>query len=60
MGQWERETKDSDYKAVIKLAEDALLKSTKDLWIAVWLTEAWIYEYDLPGLTSGLQLCRDY
>lgn len=58
MGQWERETKVSDYKAVIKLAEDALLKSSKDLWIAAWLTEAWIYEYDLPGLTSGLQLIQ--
>jgi type VI secretion system protein ImpA len=56
MGQWEREPKTADYKQVIRLAEDALLKTTKDLWVAAWLTEAWIYEYEVPGLTSGLQL----
>jgi type VI secretion system protein ImpA len=56
VGLWERDSKSADFKQVIKLSEDALLKSTKDLWIAGWLTEAWIYEYDAPGLTSGLQL----
>jgi type VI secretion system protein ImpA len=56
VGLWERDAKSADFKQVIKLSEDALLKSTKDLWIAAWLTEAWIYEYDVPGLTSGLQL----
>lgn len=58
MGQWEREPKTADYKAVVRLSEDALVKATKDLWIAVWLTEAWMYEYDLPGLTFGLQLVQ--
>ena len=58
VGLWERDAKTSDFKQVIKLSEDALLKSTKDLWIAAWLTEAWIYEYDVPGLTSGLQLLQ--
>ncbi len=58
MGQWERETKSADFKQVIKLAEDALLKDTKDLWVAAWLTDAWIYEYEVPGLTSGLQLIQ--
>ena len=56
VGLWERDSKAADFKQVIKLSEDALLKSSKDLWIAAWLTEAWIYEYDVPGLTSGLQL----
>ncbi len=56
VGLWERDAKTADFKQVIKISEDALLKSTKDLWIAAWLTEAWIYEYDVPGLTSGLQL----
>ncbi len=56
VGLWEREAKNADFRQVIKLSEDALLKSTKDLWIAAWLTEAWIYEYDVPGLTSGLQV----
>jgi type VI secretion system protein ImpA len=56
VGLWERDAKAADFKQVIRLSEDALLKSTKDLWVAAWLTEAWIYEYDVPGLTSGLQL----
>ncbi len=56
MGAWEREAKTADYKQVIKLAESALLKTSKDLWLAAWLTEAWTYEYEIPGLTSGLQL----
>jgi type VI secretion system protein ImpA len=58
VGLWERDAKTADFKQVIKLSEDALLKSTKDLWITAWLTEAWIYEYDVPGLTSGLQLLQ--
>src|SRR5579875_31817 len=57
-GLWERETKSADFKQVIKLSEDALLKASKDLWIVAWLTEAWIYEYEVPGLTSGLQLVQ--
>ena len=56
VGLWERDAKSADFKQVIKLSEEALLKSTKDLWIAAWLAEAWIYEYDVPGLTSGLQV----
>ena len=58
VGLWEREAKTADFKQVIKLSEEALLKSTKDLWIAAWLTEAWIYEYEVPGLTSALQLLQ--
>jgi len=60
-GVWEqREVKAADFKQVIKLSEEALLKTTKDLQIAVWLTDAWIREYELPGLTSGLQLLHGF
>lgn len=58
MGLWERDAKTADFKQVIKLAEDALLRNTKDLQIAAWLTEAWINRDGVPGLTSGLQLSR--
>src|SRR3982751_2205577 len=59
MGQWEREAKSADFKQVIKLAEDALLKTTKDLWVAAWLTEAWIYEYGvLPASPRVCNCCR--
>ncbi len=58
MGLWEREAKTSDFKQVIKLSEDALARKTKDLQIAAWLTEAWIYRDGVPGLTSGIGLLR--
>ncbi|HEX4808054.1 MAG TPA: type VI secretion system protein TssA [Bryobacteraceae bacterium] len=58
MGAWEREAKTADFKLVIKLAEEALRKNTKDLQIAAWLLEAWINRDRLPGLLSGLQLLK--
>ncbi len=58
-GLWERDAKAADFTQVIKASEDALLKSTKDLWIAAWLTEAWTYEFEVPGLTSGLLLLQE-
>jgi type VI secretion system protein ImpA len=58
MGAWVREAKTADFKLVIKLAEGALLKNTKDLQIAAWLLEAWIYRDRLPGLITGLKLFK--
>jgi type VI secretion system protein ImpA len=60
MGAWEREVKSADFKLVIKLAEDALLKNTKDLQIAAWLLEAWVNRDRLPGFISGLQLLKGF
>ena len=56
MGQWERELKASDFRTVIKLAEETLRTKTKDLWLAAWLTEAWINRDRIPGLLAGLKL----
>ena len=56
MGQWERELKASDFRTVIKLAEETLKTKTKDLWLAAWLTEAWINRDRIPGLLAGLKL----
>ncbi|HWF48432.1 MAG TPA: type VI secretion system protein TssA [Bryobacteraceae bacterium] len=58
MGAWVREAKTADFKLVIKLAEGALLKNSKDLQIAAWLSEAWINRDRLPGLVTGLQLLK--
>jgi len=57
-GLWEREIKSADYKLVAKLAEEALTSKTKDLRLAVWLAEAWIYLEGASGLVSGVQLLR--
>jgi type VI secretion system protein ImpA len=56
MGQWERELKASDFRTVIKLSEETLRTKTKDLWLAAWLTEAWINRDRIPGLLAGLKL----
>ena len=59
-GQWvESETASSDFKLVAKLATDALTTKSKDLQLAVWLAEAWIYEEGVKGLISGLDLARE-
>ena len=59
-GAWElAETKNADYKSVIKLSEDALIKKSKDLQVAGWLAEAWIYQDGVPGFCAGTQLLHD-
>ena len=57
-GEWQRERKIADYKQVIKLAGDALASQSKDLQLAVWLTEAMLHQEGFPGLQQGLQLLR--
>jgi type VI secretion system protein ImpA len=54
----QRALKEADYPLVVRLATDALAKSTKDLQIAAWLTEALVYQQGLNGLVDGLDLIR--
>ena len=58
-GAWEREESSSDFGLVVKLASDALAEKSKDLQLAAWLIEAWIYEEGVPGLIAGLDLSRE-
>lgn len=53
-----RDAKLADYKTVVTIGEDALIKKTKDIQIAAWLTEAWVYREGLQGLISGIQLTK--
>jgi type VI secretion system protein ImpA len=63
-GDWQREVKASDWDKVITVAVEALTNKTKDLQIAVWLTEALIKTDGFVGLATGLKiligLLRDY
>ena len=59
-GLWEREEGTSDFALIAKLASEALAKKTKDLQLAAWLTEAWIYEEGVSGLVAGLDLSREF
>jgi type VI secretion system protein ImpA len=53
-GEWQTEQKVADYRKVIDIATPALTTETKDLQIAVWLTEALMKQHGLPGLRDGL------
>jgi len=59
MRQWERPLKKADWPLIETLCETALTKQSKDLQLAVWLTEAWMRQYGLAGLEKGLGLLYD-
>jgi type VI secretion system protein ImpA len=56
-GMTERDRKVADNPLVIKLTTEALTQKTKDLWLAAWLTEAWLKQNGFGGLRDGLALC---
>jgi type VI secretion system ImpA family protein len=55
-GVWKRELKRADWPGVATLAADALATRSKDLQLAVWLTEAWMKMHAFAGLAHGLKL----
>jgi type VI secretion system protein ImpA len=57
-GEWQRERKLADYRMVSDLANKALAERSKDLQLAVWLTEAILQREKFPGLLGGLDLLR--
>src|SRR5262249_24346210 len=59
-GKWaKRERKISDWKLVQELAVKMLRDRSKDLQLALWLTEANIKLHGFPGLRDGLRLARE-
>jgi type VI secretion system protein ImpA len=64
LGDWKREIKSADWDKVIDLSVDALSAKSKELQIAVWLTEALILTEGFDGLATGLKivtgLLQDY
>jgi type VI secretion system protein ImpA len=57
-GDWQRERKVADYRVVVDLASKAIAERSKDLQLAVWLTEAALHREKFPGLQQGLDLMR--
>lgn len=53
-----RDAKKADYRALIRSASHLLATQSKDLDLAVWLTEALVREERLPGLSEGLLLIQ--
>jgi type VI secretion system protein ImpA len=58
MGDWQRERKVADWALVIKLASESIATKSKDLQLAVWLTEALLHKEGFQGLISGVTLLR--
>lgn len=58
-GVWARERKVADWATVVKLASEAIAKKSKDLQLAVWLTEALARREGLDGFREGLGLTAD-
>ncbi|HEU0119939.1 MAG TPA: type VI secretion system protein TssA [Bryobacteraceae bacterium] len=57
-GVWARERKTADWNLVIKLAGEALATQTKDLQLAVWLTEAYFRKEGFPLLRDSFDMLR--
>lgn len=63
-GEWEVDLKEADWNEVIALATTLLERQSKDLRLAVWLTEASAYQHGFSGLNQGFELiaglCESY
>src|SRR5665213_2641552 len=57
-GDWQRERKVADYRQVVDLAGKSIAERSKDLQLAVWLTEAALHREKFAGLQQGLDLLR--
>jgi type VI secretion system protein ImpA len=55
-GVWQRPTRQADWRLVEELCTEALVHRTKDLQIALWLTEAWLHLEGLAGYFRGANL----
>ena len=55
-GDWQTEPKVADWREAQSLAEDVLLRTSKDLQAAVWLGEAAIFRHGLEGARDGFDL----
>ncbi len=58
-GEWKHEIKAADWPRVVAVATEVLAVKSKDLQVAVWLTEALIKQHGFPGLRDGLCLLRE-
>ncbi|HWR67994.1 MAG TPA: type VI secretion system protein TssA [Desulfomonilia bacterium] len=59
-GDWQREVKRSDWTTVVEVALEALSTRTKDIQIAVWLTEGLIKKHGFAGLNAGLTIIETF
>jgi type VI secretion system protein ImpA len=59
-GKWaKKERKDSDWRLAQELSVALLSKQSKDLQLALWLTEASVHLHGFAGLRDGLRIMRE-
>jgi type VI secretion system protein ImpA len=56
-GEWVTTLKTADWPGVTRACTELLTQRTKDLRLAMWLTEAWAMTRQYEGLAQGLSLC---
>lgn len=57
---WQTELKRADWKLIQKTCQQALSEQSKDLQLAVWLMEAWVYLHGMEGFYAGTELLLSY
>ena len=57
-GAWQHERKVADWVQVSRLCQDAIATQSKDLQLAVWLSEALLKREGVRGFCEGLKLCH--
>lgn len=57
-GEWVTPLKVADWGGVARLCEQLLRERSKDLRLAMWLTEAWAVQDGYAGLLRGMRLCH--
>src|SRR5437016_2351672 len=58
-GAWKHEQKVADWAAVISLSTEALTSKSKDIQVAIWLTEGLVKKHGWAGLRDGVRLLRE-
>lgn len=56
-GEWVTTLKVADWPGVVNTTRQLLSERTKDLRLAMWLTEGLMQTQGLPGLSQGLAVC---
>jgi len=59
MGEWQREVKTADWRAVINLGTEVIATKSKDLQIAAWVVDALARRNGFAGLRDGFKLLQE-
>jgi len=58
-GVWVRDIKVGNWQEASTLCQDVLIYKSKDLQVAAWLMESWMFLNGMPGFIKGLALMQN-